>query len=235
MVVFDYLVNPEILACVPPGVERIYVGKVGGGNQTPQAEINQLLIGQAKLGRSVVRLKGGDPFLFGRGAEEAEALQQAGISFEVVPGISSALAVPAYAGIPLTHRSCATSVAIVTGAGATTGAFLPEQLANLSAADTLVILMGVRHLSAIAKQLVACGRALETPVAVVRWGTYEGQQTVTGTLSNIAEVAERSGMRSPAVIVVGEVVRLRERIAWFEAIARESTESSFSELMTVED
>jgi uroporphyrin-III C-methyltransferase len=235
VVVYDYLVNPEILVCVPPGTERIYVGKVGGGNQTPQAEINQLLIGHAKLGRSVVRLKGGDPFLFGRGAEEAEALQQAGILFEVVPGISSALAVPAYAGIPLTHRSHATSVAIVTGAGATTGAFLPEQLANLSAADTLVILMGVRHLRAIAAQLVACGRAWETPVAVVRWGTYDGQQTVTGTLSNIAEVAERSGMRSPAVIVVGEVVRLREKIAWFESIALESAESSFSELLAVED
>jgi uroporphyrin-III C-methyltransferase len=235
VVIYDYLVNPEILDCVSSRAERIYVGKVGGGNQTPQSEINQLLITHAMHGRPVVRLKGGDPFLFGRGAEEAEALREAGVPFEVVPGISSALAVPAYAGIPLTHRSLATSVAILTGARARSGALASEQLAKLSSADTLVILMGVRHLREIAEELVASGRSSETPVAVVRWGTYEGQQVAMGTLSTIAERAEQSGIRSPAVIVVGEVVRLREQISWFESLAKESIESHFSELVAVED
>jgi uroporphyrinogen III methyltransferase / synthase len=163
-----------------------------------------------------VRLKGGDPFLFGRGGEEAEALLAAGLRFEVVPGISSALAVPAYAGIPLTHRGVSSSVAVWTGARQSDGAHAPEALANLASADTLVVLMGVAHLRETASELMKAGRAPETPAAVIRWGTYEGQQTVTGTLQTIADAAERSGMRAPAVIIVGEVVRLRERLKWFE-------------------
>ena len=216
VVIYDYLVNPEILGQVPTSTERIYVGKVGGGRQTPQDQINTLLIEHALNGKRVVRLKGGDPFLFGRGGEEAEALRAAGVSFEVVPGISSALAVPAYAGIPLTHRGLSSSVAVVTGARRGDGAHERGAFRNLAAADTIVVLMGLSHLREIAHDLTTAGRSAETPVAVVRWGTYDGQQTVTGTLGTIAVEAERAGMRAPAVIIVGEVVRLRERLKWFE-------------------
>jgi uroporphyrin-III C-methyltransferase len=214
LVIYDYLVGPDILQLVPATAERIYAGKVGGGKQTSQAEINSLLVRYALAGRRVVRLKGGDPFLFGRGAEEAESLRAAGIPFEVVPGISSALAVPAYAGIPSTHRDLSSSVAVVTGATAGDGA-LARNLAKV-AADTLIILMGMTHLREIAAELLTAGRSSETPVAVIRWGTHEAQQTVIGTLESIADEAERAGLRPPAVIVIGEVVRLRERLRWFE-------------------
>jgi len=221
VIVYDYLVNPDLLDYVPDGAERIYVGKVGGGWQTPQDQINYLLIDQAQRRRRVVRLKGGDPFLFGRGAEEAEALRSAGIPFEVVPGISSALAVPAYAGIPLTHRDLSSSVAVLTGSRAGDGA-LTRSLAAHSSTDTIVVLMGVTHLNEIAGDLIAAGRSGETPAAVIRWGTYEAQQTITGTLSTISVQAKRLGMRPPAVIVVGEVVRMRERLNWFENSFRDS-------------
>jgi len=215
VVIYDYLVNPEVLCHVPAQAERIYVGKVGGGRQTAQEEINRMLIEQALSGKRVVRLKGGDPFLFGRGGEECEALHGAGVPFEVVPGISAALAVPAYAGIPLTHRSLASSVAFVTGTYAADGAHKRSD-ESLTTADTIVVLMGMSRLREIAVALIAAGRAAETPAAVVRWGTYEGQQTVTGTLSTIADEVARAGLRAPAVIVVGAVVRLRERLNWFE-------------------
>ena len=214
LVVYDYLVSTEILQHVPRSVERIYAGKVGGGRQTSQPEINALLVSHALAGRRVVRLKGGDPFLFGRGAEEAEALRAAGIRFEVVPGISSALAVPAYAGIPLTHRDLSSSVAVLTGARKRDGTPRPN-LAALSA-DTVVILMGVAHLREIAVEMIAAGRSIDTPAAVIRWGTYDAQQTISGTLQTIADEAEKAGMRAPAVIVIGEVVKLRERLKWFE-------------------
>jgi len=213
VVIYDYLVNPDILSQLPARVERIYVGKVGGGSQTPQSEINSLLIACALKGQSVVRFKGGDPFLFGRGAEEAEALQAAGIPFQIVPGVSSALAVPAYAGIPLTHRDYSSSVTIFTGASGTTGNY---QSPGSATADTLVILMGVKHLQEIAMDLMANGRSADTPVAVIRWGSYDGQQTFTGTLSSIAVLAQEEALRAPAVIVIGEVVKLRERLKWFE-------------------
>ena len=161
-----------------------------------------------------MRLKGGDPFLFGRGGEEAEALCAAGIPFEVVPGISSALAVPAYAGIPLTHRELSSSVAVLTGARARDGA-RAQNLAAL-AADTVVILMGMTHLREIAADLIAGGRARETPAAVDSLGHLRCATDVTGSLRNIADEAEKAGMRSPAVIVIGEVVKLRERLNWFE-------------------
>jgi uroporphyrin-III C-methyltransferase len=214
--VYDYLVNPELLSHVQASAERIYVGKVGGGRHTPQRQINQLLIQQARAGKRVVRLKGGDPFLFGRGAEEAEALVEAGVPFEVVPGISSALAVPAYAGIPLTHRGLSSSVVVITGTRGGDGSYESGALARIGSAETIVVLMGVGHLREIANDLVNSGRSVETPVAVIRWGTYNGQQTVTGTLGSIAAEAERAGLRSPAVIIIGEVVRLRERLNWFE-------------------
>jgi uroporphyrin-III C-methyltransferase len=217
-VVYDYLVNPEVLASVSGRAERVYVGKVGGGRQTPQPEINRLLVELARAGKRVVRLKGGDPFLFGRGGEEAEALHAAGVSFEVVPGVSSALAAPAYAGIPLTHRVLSSSVAFVTGAHAD-GRVRPNALAGLASAETVVVLMGMSRLGEIARELIAAGRSPETPAAVVRWGTYEGQQTVTGTLRTIKDDAERASLRAPAVIVVGEVVSLRGRLNWFEGLS----------------
>jgi uroporphyrin-III C-methyltransferase len=215
-VVYDYLVNPEVLIHVRASANRIYVGKVGGGRHTPQRQINHLLIQHARAGKRVVRLKGGDPFLFGRGGEEAESLVEAGIPFEVVPGISSALAVPAYAGIPLTHRGMSSSVAVITGARGGDGKFESGAFAHLVSAETLVVLMGVANLREIANELIASGRLAETPTAVIRWGTYNGQQTVTGTLATIAVETERAGMRPPAVIIVGEVVRLRGRLKWFE-------------------
>jgi uroporphyrin-III C-methyltransferase len=221
VIIYDYLLNPDILNYARADVERVYAGKVGGGRQTPQDQINVELIGHALLGKRVVRLKGGDPFLFGRGGEEAEALAAAGIPFEIVPGISSALAVPAYAGIPVTHRDYSSSVTVLTGVRANDGAL------SSSAAETLVILMGVTHLRQIAGDLIAAGRSRETPVAVIRWGTYEGQQTVCGTLDSIADAAEQAEMRAPAVIVIGEVVKLRERLKWFESTARSSLWEDF--------
>jgi uroporphyrin-III C-methyltransferase len=218
LVVYDYLVHPDVLSYVHASIERVYVGKVGGGRHTPQRQINHLLVQHARRGKRVVRLKGGDPFLFGRGGEEAEALVAAGVPFEVVPGISSALAVPAYAGIPLTHRGMSSSVAVITGARSGDGKFESGALAQLASVDTVVVLMGVANLREIANELVNSGRSVETPAAVIRWGTYNGQQTIMGTLGSIAIEAERAGMRAPAVIVIGEVVRLRERLSWFEQI-----------------
>jgi uroporphyrin-III C-methyltransferase len=220
VVLYDYLIDPDVLNLVPRNAERVYVGKVGRGEHTSQAEIHELLIHYVREGKRVVRLKGGDPFLFGRGGEEADALHAAGIPFEVVPGVTSALAVPAYAGIPLTHRGIASTVAILTASNASDGSFAMTTLAGLSTADTIVILMGVAHLREIAAALINSGRDSETPVAVIRWGSYEAQQTVVSTLESIADDAAAVGMRAPAVIVVGEVVRLRERLKWFEKDAR---------------
>ncbi len=226
LIVYDYLVDPDVLDLAAPEAERRYVGKVGGGQHTPQSEINQLLIAQARAGRRVVRLKGGDPFVFGRGGEEAEVLSNAGIGFEIVPGISSALAVPAYAGIPLTHRDVSSSVAILTGTSSGDVDDVSAAIADLSRADTIVILMGVANLRLIANDLIAAGRDPETPAAVIRWGTYETQQTVAGTLQSIADDAGSAGMRPPGVIIVGEVVRLRQRLKWFEKELAESAELS---------
>ncbi len=224
VVIYDYLVDPEVMQFGSPHAKRIYVGKVGGGRHTPQTEINSLLINSALEGKRVVRLKGGDPFLFGRGGEEAEALYQAGVPFEIVPGVTSALAVPAYAGIPLTHRDLSSSVAVLTGTSLGNVDDVSATLADLSRADTIVVLMGVANLRVIAADLIACGRDPETPAAIIRWGTYETQQTVTGTLRTIGDDAETSGVRPPGVIIIGEVVRLRERLKWFEKDLAESSE-----------
>jgi uroporphyrin-III C-methyltransferase len=214
VVVYDYLVDPDLLAHAPAHAERVYVGKIGRGKQTPQDEINQLLIERAIAGKQIVRLKGGDPFLFGRGGEEARALGAARIPFEVVPGISSALAVPAYAGIPLTHRGLSSSVAIVTGSRAGDGA-LSDELERSAGADTIVVLMGISHLRWIAGKLIGSGRAENTPVAVIRWGTYESQQTLIGSLLNIADLVDEQHLKAPAVIVIGEVVKLHHELEWF--------------------
>jgi len=215
VVVYDYLVNPDLLTNVRDGAEQIYAGKVGGGKQTSQDDINTLLIDRARHGKLVVRLKGGDPFLFGRGGEEGQALRAVGIPFESVPGVSSALAVPAYAGIPVTHRGLSRSVAVVTGAQASNDD-LSAQIQRAASADTIVILMGLSQLRRIGEQLIAAGRTPKTPVAVIRWGTYQTQQTITATLDDVADRVQQEGLRAPVVIVVGEVVRLRGELNWFE-------------------
>jgi len=216
-VVYDYLANPAFLEFAPRGAELVYVGKQGGCHTRTQEEINRLIVDLARPGRTVVRLKGGDPFIFGRGGEEAEALTAAGVPFEVVPGVTSAIAVPAYAGIPLTHRDMTATVAFVTGHEDPTKSrsnIAWDRLAT--GAGTLVFLMGVGNLPAIAEQLIRHGRSGETPVAVIRRGTLSEQRTVTGPLRDIARIVLETGMKAPAIIVVGEVVSLREHLNWFE-------------------
>lgn len=218
VVIYDYLAPPALLEHCRPEAERIYVGKQAGRHTLTQEQINALLIEHARAGRRVVRLKGGDPYVFGRGGEEAEALQAAGVPWEVVPGVTAGVAVPAYAGIPVTHRALASSVAFVTGHEDPTK---PESAIDWSrlatAVDTLVLYMGVGNLAAIAAQLIAHGRAPDTPVAVIRWGTTPEQTTVTATLATVAEAVARAGLKPPALTVIGEVVRLRERLRWFDA------------------
>ncbi len=216
VVVYDYLAYPELLDHAPVA-EKIYVGKTAGCHTLSQEEINQLLIKKAKEGKMVVRLKGGDPFIFGRGGEEAQVLIKENISFEIVPGVSSAIAVPAYAGIPLTHRAYASSVAFITGHEDPTkvdSAINWEKLAT--GVDTLVFLMGVGRLPQIVEQLLRYGCSPEKPVAIVRWGTLPEQQTIVGKLANITKLAEKEGIKPPAIIVIGEVVKLRETLNWWE-------------------
>ena len=215
VVVYDRLVHPSLLA-EAPRARRIFAGKESGHHALPQERINALLIMHAKRGRRVVRLKGGDPFVFGRGGEEAEALAAAGIPFEIVPGVSSALAVPAYAGIPVTHRGVASSFAVVTGHEDETKDETMVDWARLAGAvDTLVILMGARSLPRIAAALLAAGRSPATPVALVRWGTTDAQETVVGPLETIAGLADAVRLAPPVVIVIGDVVALRDRLDWF--------------------
>jgi uroporphyrin-III C-methyltransferase len=209
VVVYDRLVDARLLAQAPRA-RRVFAGKARGRHAMPQADINALLVAEARRGRRVVRLKGGDPLVFGRGAEEAEALARAGIPFEIVPGVSAAVAVPAAAGIPVTHRGVAASFAVVTGHEAC-GEARVDWARLATAVDTLVILMGVDALPRIAAALVAHGRPAATPVAVVHAGTTAEQRTVVDRLDRIAGAA--AGLASPAVIVVGDVVGLRARLA----------------------
>ncbi len=213
VVVYDRLVNPILLEEAPPVAIRVFAGKLTGSHSLPQEEINEILITQARLGRRVVRLKGGDPFVFGRGGEEAEALAEAGIPFEIVPGVSSAIAVPAYAGIPLTHRKLSSSFAVVTGHEAYKAEPSVDWARLAIGVDTLVILMGLKNLPRVVAKLIAHGRSPKTPVAVIRWGTTQAQETVTATLSDIVEKA--AALKPPVVIVIGEVVDLREKLDWF--------------------
>lgn len=213
VVVYDQLVNPVLLEEVPVDAERIFVGKQAGKHCIAQGEINEVLIGYAWRGIDVVRLKGGDPFVFGRGGEEAEALRGAGVPFEIVPGVSSAVAVPAYAGIPLTHRKYASSFAVVTGHEAIKSKSTVDWAKLATAVDTLVILMGLSNLPSIVAKLLAHGRSANTPVAVIQQGTTDRQTTVTGTLADI--VARARSIKAPALIVVGEVVRLKSALDWF--------------------
>jgi uroporphyrinogen III methyltransferase/synthase len=218
VVLYDRLIPPEALAGARPEAELIYVGKEGGGPQMPQAEIDRLLVQHGAADRLVVRLKGGDPFVFGRGGEEALALRAAGIPFEVVPGITAGVAAPAYAGIPVTHRDVASGVAFVTGHEDPSK---PETALDWPALaafpGTLVFYMGVRALPRIAERLTAGGRPADEPAAVVERGTLPDQRTLTATLGDVAERAAAAGIRAPAVTVVGSVVRLQESLAWLEA------------------
>ncbi len=218
VIVYDRLVSARLLEHARQDAELIYVGKVPGAEDGhDQESINRTLIEQAQLGRTVVRLKGGDPFVFGRGGEEAEALRAAGIPFEVVPGVTSAVAVPAYAGIPVTHRGVASSFAVITGHEEPGKAETAIDWAHLATAtDTLVFLMGVRNLPDIVARLTKHGRSPQTPVAVIQRGTTPEQRTVTGTLADIVSRVEEAGLRPPAITVVGEVVRLRKTLSWFE-------------------
>ena len=215
VVVYDRLAAPELLERARPDAERIFVGKRPGHHTMSQEEINQVLVSRALAGRSVVRLKGGDPFVFGRGGEEGIALARAGIPFEVVPGISSAIAGPTFAGIPVTHRGIASSFAVATGhEDATKGdsAMCWDGLAT--GADTLVFLMGVEHLGDIVGKLLGAGRPSSEPAAAIRWATTPRQEVVVGTLADIAERVERAELRQPAVLVVGRVVALRRELDW---------------------
>lgn len=216
VVVYDYLANPKLLSHVPPEAERIYVGKKGGCHTLSQEGINRLLVKKALEGKTVVRLKGGDPFIFGRGGEEIEALLAEDIPFEVIPGITSAFAVPAYAGIPVTHREYTSTLALITGheaEGKEDSAIDWEALARIG---TLIFLMGMKNLPRICENLLQNGRSPDTPVAVIQWGTTPRQRMAEGTLSNIVERVKEAGLSAPAIILVGEVARLREKFRWFE-------------------
>jgi len=218
VILHDRLIPPEALAGARPDAEIVYVGKEGGGPQMAQEDIDRLLVERASAGAVVVRLKGGDPFVFGRGGEEALVCRAAGIPFEVVPGITAGVAAPAYAGIPVTHRDLASGVAFVTGHE---DPAKPDSALDWPALaafpGTLVFYMGVRALPRIAERLVAGGRAPAEPVAVVERGTLPGQRTLLATLADVAERAAAEGIRAPAVTVVGPVAALREQLAWLEA------------------
>jgi uroporphyrinogen III methyltransferase/synthase len=221
IVVYDRLVNPELLDEAPEEALRIFAGKRVGAHCLPQAAINALLVHHASAGRFVVRLKGGDPFVFGRGGEEALALAKAGIPFEVVPGVSSAIAVPAYAGIPVTHRGVASSFAVLTGhEDPAKDGDVTDWGKLATAVDTLVILMAAVSFPRIVGALLANGRSPKTPVALIRWGTTEAQEVRVGMLADI--VGRARGLEPPVVAVVGDVVSLREQLAWsVEGQARE--------------
>jgi uroporphyrinogen III methyltransferase/synthase len=217
VIMYDHLASAKLLKYARQDAETIYVGKQQGSHALSQDEINNLMVSKAKEGHTVIRLKGGHPFIFGRGGEEAEALAQARIPFEIVPGISSAIAAPAYAGIPLTHRRYTASVAFVTGHEDPNKQHSTVDWSRLATgAGTLVILMGVKNLSRIAEKLIAAGRDPKTPVALVRWGTTPQQTTLVGTLDTIVAQVQAVGLKPPVAIVVGEVVKLRETLNWFE-------------------
>jgi len=217
VVVYDYLANPELLRFARPEAARVFCGKHGGAARLlSQQEINQLLVEHARAGRIVVRLKGGDPFIFGRGGEEAQALVSAGIPFEVVPGVTSATAVPAYAGIPLTHRDVTSTVTFVAGQGAASPSGATVPWAHLAHGGTLVLLMSTTQLAENLLRLRREGLAADTPAALVRWGTMPAQQTIVGTLGDLAARVAALHLRPPTVVVIGEVVRMRGDLSWFE-------------------
>ena len=238
VLLYDDLVDPRVLTLAPAAAIKIDVGKARRGGQTgrhatPQDTITALLVDYGRGGACVVRLKGGDPFVFGRGGEEALALAAAGVPFEIVPGVSAAVAVPAYAGIPVTHRGLSSSVAIATGHEAPDKASGEARVDwSRLGGDTLVILMGIARLPHIAAELIDSGRSPDTPAAIVEQGTTPRQRVITGTLRDLPARAAAAGVRSPAVIVVGEVTRLAKRLAWFGPLVEASayaTEEAYEE------
>jgi uroporphyrinogen III methyltransferase/synthase len=218
VLIYDYLASRKLLKYVPRDAEFIYAGKRGGGKHThTQDEINQMLIDRAMSGKKVIRLKGGDPFIFGRGGEEIEELVKAGIPFEVVPGVTSATAAATYAGIPITHRQYTSTVAFVTGHEDPTKAdsnIAWDKLAT--GVGTIVVYMGIKNLQSITEKIIRYGRDPHTPVAVVRWASTSEQRTVVGNLENIAEIVRKNDIKPPSLVVIGEVVNLRETINWYE-------------------
>lgn len=217
VIIYDFLVNKDLLTFAKPGAEIIYVGKQASKHELPQQDINALIASKAKNNEIVVRLKGGDPFIFGRGGEEAQVLAKQNIAFEIVPGITSAISVPAYAGIPLTHRDFASTVAFITGhedEKKTESTIRWNELAT--GPDTLVFLMGVKNLKTIKDKLIAGGRNPDTQASLIQWGTLPRQKIVTGKLREIDTVAKKAGIRPPAIILVGDVINLRDQLKWFE-------------------
>jgi uroporphyrinogen III methyltransferase / synthase len=217
VIVYDYLANDRLLEQRKPEAELLYVGKQGGKHTLPQDDINALIVKKAKEGKIVARLKGGDPFIFGRGGEEAEDLVDHGIAFEVVPGVTAATAVPTYAGIPLTHRDYTASVAFVTGHEDPTKEASKVHWDRIATGiGTLVFFMGMKNLQNIVDNLITYGRSPQCPVALIQWGTRTDQKVVTGTLQDIVPKVKEAQLGPPAIIVVGEVVKLREKLNWFE-------------------
>jgi len=215
VVLYDRLVAKELVEQIPPGSEKVYVGRAVGDPTTHQDKTNELMAMYAKKGKQVLRLKGGDPFIFGRGAEEAEYLIKRGIKFEIVPGITSAIASPAYAGVPLTHRKHSSSVAIVTGhEDAEKGELVVKWNKLAGAVDTIVVLMGIGQLDQISRDLIKAGMKKSTKVAIIASGTTDKQRTVRGTLATIAKVAKKADVKPPAVIVIGRVAGL-DHLEWF--------------------
>ena len=221
VLVLDHLVSEGVLALVNPAAERIYVGKESGHHTVPQEEINRLLVRLAREGRQVVRLKGGDPFIFGRGGEELEELLAAGIPFEVVPGITAACGAGAYAGIPLTHRDYAQSVVFATG-HRRAGESALDWTALARPRQTAVIYMGVGMLQSHCEAMIRHGRGADTPAALVENGTLPSQRVVTGTLETLPEIAAAAGIHPPALLIIGEVVSLSTRLAWFPRASAEA-------------
>jgi len=216
VVLYDRLISPLLLDETHPGTELIFVGKEPGCHSIPQEQINKLLISYARQGHTVVRLKGGDPFVFGRGGEEAQALVEAGIPFEVVPGVSSVTAVPAYAGIPITHRDFTSSVTIVTGHEGYSASPTVNWEALAALGGTLVVLMGVKALPHFTQRLITAGMDPTLPAAIIQEGTMPQQRVITGTLADIAQRAIEAGLTSPALTVIGAVVSTREALEWYK-------------------
>ncbi|MEK7376799.1 MAG: uroporphyrinogen-III C-methyltransferase, partial [Candidatus Margulisiibacteriota bacterium] len=218
VVVYDFLVNPKILKYAKETAKHIYAGKSGSSHTMEQDKINRLLEKEAKKGNVVARLKGGDPFVFGRGGEEAEYLSEQKITFEIIPGITSAIAGPAYAGIPVTHRGLSSSFTVLTGHKRGNNEELPDidfkKIADKN--STLVILMGLKNLSRLTKKLMEGGMPAEMPAAIISWATYNKQITVAGKLSDIAQKAKENGLAPPTIIIIGRVVEMRKKLAWFE-------------------
>jgi uroporphyrin-III C-methyltransferase len=215
VVIYDHLIARELLDEAPPAAERIFAGKDPQHHTLSQEAITRLLVEQVQRGRQVVRLKGGDPFVFGRGGEEALALVHAGLPFEVVPGVTSAVAAPAYAGVPVTHRGIATAFAVVTGHEAAGHADHTTDWGALSHLHTLVIMMGLRQAQRVCAALQEAGRDPDTPAIAISWGTTDQQQTLRGTIDTLPDILAAHTLPTPVVIVIGEVAALADELAWF--------------------